>query len=142
MEAKRVLAQHWRTAEAVWEKAEAADLAVARSKQQGIDARGLARAARAAWSRAVASLEQVERLETAWRRAHVALDLFRADGQLNDRDHAQAEIAEALKDLTGPGWAKVRNFLNDSRSLSFLDRMQRRLEVAEPDAGWREALAW
>jgi hypothetical protein len=142
MEAKRVLAQHWRTAEAVWEKAEAADLAVARSKQQGIDARGLARAARAAWSRAFASLEQAERLETAWRRAHVALDLFRADGQLNDRGHAQAEIAEILKDLRGADWSKVRNFLNDSRSLSFLDRMHRRLEGAEPDAGWREALAW
>jgi hypothetical protein len=142
MEAKRVLAQHWRTAEAAWEKAEAADLAVARSKQQGIDARGLAQAARAAWSRALAWLEQVERLETAWRRAQGALDLFRADGQLNDRGHAHAEITEALKDLRGADWSKVRNFLSDSRSLSFLDRMQRRLEVAESDAGWREALAW
>ena len=142
MEAKRVLGQYWRMAEAAWEKAEAADLAVACSKQQRIDARGLAQAARAAWSRAVASLEQAERLEAAWRRAHAALDLFRADGQLNDRSHAQAEIAEALKDLTGADWSKVRNFLNDSRSLSFLDRMQRRLEVAEPDADWREALAW
>jgi hypothetical protein len=142
MEAKRVLAQHWRTAEAAWEKAEAADLAVARSKQQGIDARGLARAAHAAWGRATASFEQTERLETAWRRAHAALDLFRADGQLNDRDHAQAEIAEALKDLMGADWSKVRNFLNDSRSLSFLDRMRRRLELAEPDADWREVMAW
>ena len=142
MEAKRVLAQYWRTAEAAWEKAEAADGEVARAKQQGIDARGLARTASAAWGRASASFEQAERLEVAWRRAHVALDLFRADGQLNDRSHAQAEIAGALMDLTGADWSKVRNFLNDSRSLSFLDRMQRRLELAEPDADWREAMAW
>ncbi len=142
MEAKRVLAQHWRRAEAAWEKADAADLEVARSKQQGIDARGVARSARSAWSRATALFKQAERLEGAWRRVHAALDLFRADGQLNDRDQARAEIAKALKGLTGPDWSKVRNFLYDDRSLSFLDRMQRRLEVAEPDAGRREAMAW
>jgi len=142
MEAKRVLAQHWRRVEAAWEKAEDADLAVARSKRQGIDARGVARSARSAWSRATALFEQAERLEGAWRRVHAALDLFRADGPLNDRDQARAEIAKALKGLTGPDWSKVRNFLNDDRSLSFLDRMQRRLEVAEPDAGRREAMAW
>jgi len=142
MEARRVLTQHWRRAEAAWEKAEAADLEVARSKRQGIDARGVARSARSAWSRATALFEQAERLEGAWRRAHAALDLFRADGQLNDRCHARAEIAEALKGLTGSDWSKVRNFLNDDGSLSFLDRMQRRLEVAEPNAGRREAMAW
>jgi hypothetical protein len=142
MEAKRVLAKQWRMAEAAWEKAQAADLEVARSKHQGIDARGVARAAQIAWNQATLLFEQTERLEAAWDRAHAALDLFRADGQLNDRSHAQAEIAEAVKGLTGTDWSKVRNFLNDSRSLSFLDRMQRRLELAEPDAGRREALAW
>ena len=133
---------HWRTAEAAWEEAEAADREVARSKQQGIDARGLVRAARAAWGRATALLKRTGRLEAARGRAHAALDLFRADGQLNGRSQAQAKIAEALKGLTGGDWSKVRNFLNDPRSLSFLDRMHRRLEWAEPDAGLREAMAW
>jgi hypothetical protein len=142
MEARRVLTRHWRRVEAAWEKAEAADLEVARSKQQGIDARGVAQSARAAWSRATALFQQAERLEGAWRRAHAALDLFRADGQLNDRRHARAEIAEALKGLAGPDWSRVRNFLNDARGLSFLDRMRRRLELAEPEAGRREAMAW
>ncbi len=41
-EANRVLATHWRRAEAVWEKAEAADAKVAEAKRQGIDARGRA----------------------------------------------------------------------------------------------------
>jgi hypothetical protein len=141
-EARGVLARSWRSVEAAWEKAEAADLEVARSKRQGIDARGVARSAQAAWGRATALFEQTERLEAAWRRAHAALDLFRADGQLNDRGRARAEIAEALVGLTGPDWSKVRNFLKDSRSLSFLDRMRRRLVLAEPDAGRREAMAW
>jgi hypothetical protein len=142
MEAHRVLAQHWRRAEAVWEKAEAADIDVAQSKRQGIDAWGVAQTARAAWSKAIASFEQTERREAAWRRAHAALDLFRADGRLNDRSHAEVEIAEVLKDLSGPDWSKVRNFLNDPRSLAFLDRMHRRLESAEPRPEWRAAMAW
>jgi hypothetical protein len=142
MEARRVLAQDWRRVETAWEKAEAADREVARSRRQGIDARGVARTARAAWGRAIAWFERAERLEAAWDRAHAALDLFRGDGRLNDRRRARAEIAEALVGLTGPDWSKVRNFLNDDRGLNFLDRMHRRLESAEPDAGRREAMAW
>jgi hypothetical protein len=142
MEANRVLARQWRRAEDTWEKAEAADLEVAESKRQGIDARGAAQKARAAWGRAVASFEGVERLQGAWGRIHAALNLFGPDGRLNDRGRAEAEIAAGLKDLTGPDWAKVRNFVTDRRSLSFLDRMHRRLESAEPRREWREALAW
>jgi hypothetical protein len=142
MEAKRVLARHWRRAEAAWEKAEGADAELAGAKRQGIDARGPARAAGAAWRRAAAALEEAQRLEAAWGRAAAALELFDALGRLNDRSRASAEIAFALKDLTGPEWSKVRNSLNDPRSLTFLDRMHRRLESAEPRPEWREAMAW
>jgi hypothetical protein len=142
MEARRVLARHWQRAEAAWEQAEAADGEVAESKRQGVDARGVAQAARAAWSRAAARLDQTERLESAWARARAALELFGPEGRLNDRARAEAQIDAALKDLVGPDWAKVRNFLKDRRGLAFLDRMHRRLESAEPRPEWREAMAW
>jgi hypothetical protein len=142
MEAHRVLARQWRRAEAAWEKAEGSDVALARAKRQGIDARGPARASHAAWGRANAAFEGAERRESAWGRAARALELFDADGRLNDRPRATAAIAAALKDLTGPEWSKVRNFLTDPRGLAFLDRMHRRLEEAEPRSEWREAMAW
>jgi hypothetical protein len=142
MEAKRVLAQHWRRAEAAWEQAEATDIEVAHAKRQGIDARGVAQTARAAGLQAIASLERTERLESAWDRAHAALDLFDSDGRLRDRGRAKAEIAAAVADLAGPDWSKVRNVLGDPRSLTFLDRMHCRLEAAEPRPQWREAMAW
>jgi hypothetical protein len=142
MEAHRVLARHWRRAEGAWEKAEQADIELARAKRQGIAARGPAHAARAAWRRASAALEEAQRLESAWGRAAAALELFDADGRLNDRARATAAIGGALKDLTGPEWSKVRNVRNDLRSLAFLDRMHRRLEAAEPRPQWREAMAW
>lgn len=142
MEAKRVLSQHWRRAEAAWELADAADAKIAAAKQQGIDARGATVAARVPWANAIALFENARRLESGWSRAHAALDLFTPEGRLNDRAHAAAEIAEALRDLTGPDWSKVRNFLNDPRSLAFLDRMHDRLKTAEPRSDWSEALAW
>jgi hypothetical protein len=142
MEARRVLARHWRRAEAARERAEAADVRVADAKQGGVDARGVAQAARAAWVKAIASLERTERLESAWDRCRAALELFGPDGRLDGRPDAAAAIAGALKDLTGPEWAKVRNLLTDPRSLTFLDRMDRRLESAEPRPEWREAMAW
>lgn len=142
MEAHRVLARHWRVAEAAWERAEAAAVKVAAAKQQGLDARGVTQTARAAWAKAVASFERVERLESAWGRAHAALDLFGPEGRLNDRTRAEAEIAAARADLTGAEWAKVRNSLADPRCLAFLDRMHRRLESAEPRPEWRAAMAW
>jgi hypothetical protein len=142
MEAKRVLARHWRRAEAAWEKAEAADVEVARSKRQGIDARGSAQTARAAWTQAIASFTRVEGLEAAWNRVRAALDLFDSEGRLNHRGRAEAEIAAVLPDLAGAEWSKVRNFLGDPRSLTFLDRMHSRLEKAEPRREWREAMAW
>jgi hypothetical protein len=142
MEARRVLARQWRRAEAAWERADAAEGKVADAKRRGLDARGVAGAARAAWRKARATLEHVERLDSSWGRARAALDLFDADGRLNDHLQAESAIAAALKGLTGPDWSKVRNFLNDPRSLAFLDRMHRRLESAEPRREWREAMAW
>jgi hypothetical protein len=141
-DAERALAPSWRRAEAQWEEAGAADAKVADAKRRGIDARGVAQTARAAWARAVAAYEQAERLESAWGRARAALDLFTPEGRLNDRAHAEAEIAAALPELSGPEWSKVRNALNDPRGLSFLDRMHRRLEAAEPRRDWRKAMAW
>jgi hypothetical protein len=142
MEAHRILARHWRGAEAAWEEAERAEAELAGAKRQGIDARGPARTAAAAWRRATAALEEAERLESAWGRAACALELFDADGRLNDRSRAAAEIAAGLKDLAGPEWSKVRDFLTDRRSPAFLDRMHRRLDAAEPRPDWREAMAW
>jgi hypothetical protein len=141
-EAHTVLARQWRQAESVWIEAETADAQVDRAQEQGLDARGPAGPARAAWRKATAARERVERLEAAWRRARAALELFRPDGRLNDRASAGAEIAAAVAELPGAEWKTVRNFLLDRRSLGFLDRMHQRLATAEPRPQWREAMAW
>ena len=80
------------------------------------------------------------RQETAWRWLEAAFELYRPDGPLNDRAWAQAQIAQSVQELTGPVWSKVRNFVLDVRSSTFLDRMHRRLQATEPRAEVRAAL--
>jgi hypothetical protein len=141
-EATGVLHRAWQRAEVAWNKAQASDARVATSKRQGLDARGVAKAAAAAWRRAARALEDVEGQEMAWRRARAALDLFDSEGRLNDQTRAEAEIAAVLANLVGPEWKTVRNFLRDRRSTAFLVPMHERLARAEPREQWRLAMAW
>ena len=139
-EGGRALRCEWSAAERIWEEAEQADRDLARTRRRGQDSRGQTQRARLAWQRAEQSLQGACRRETAWQRASQALNLFRPDGRLNDRGWAEAEIQAALPQLEGPRWAKVRRMLTDPRSLTFLDRVHRDLQAAEPRAALREVL--
>jgi hypothetical protein len=139
-EARRVLARQWQRVERLWEEAEAAEARAERAGQQGQDRRGPAAVARAAWRRAEAAFTAYEREAAGWERAHRALAVFGPDGQLNSRVQARQEIAAALPSLSGGEWSKVRGLLGAVASLTFLDRLHRQLEQAEPDAGLRAEL--
>ena len=143
MEAHRVLARHWRRAEAAWERGggrrrQGRRVETARGRCAG---RGPGRPRR---------LGPGDRVVRAGRAARIGLGSWPTPRWSCSAPTAgsttapapRREIAAALKGLTGPDWAKVRNFLNDPRSLAFLDRMHRRLEAAEPRPEWREAMAW
>jgi len=135
-EAQKVLARDWRQLEARWDRAEAADQALAKAK----DRRGKVARAQAAWREVQWGWSYYERRTAAWHQAKAALGLFRPDGQLNDRTWAQGQIAQACRLLPGPAWRKVRALLADGRALTFLDRLHRRLTQAEPSPQLREEL--
>ena len=139
-EAHRVLRHQWRRVERLWAAAEAADARVHHAGQQGQDRRGPAACARRAWDRAIAAFRAYERGEAGWRQARAALAVFRPDGRLNDRRWAQQQIAAALPLLCGRDWSKVRSFLEAAESQTFLDRLHRQLEQAEPDTALRREL--
>ena len=139
-EGQRALRQAWHKVEAVWDDAEAADRRVNQARRQTGDTRGVATVATAAWTKAAAALAQYEAAEAGWARARSALRVFRPDGRLNDRLWAQEQIASALPHLSGRVWSKVRGLLQAEVALTFLDRLHRQLQEAEPDAELREAL--
>jgi hypothetical protein len=139
-EGQRALSQTWNQVETLWEDAEAATRRVERARHQTGDTRGVATAAAAAWKEAEAALARYEAAEAGWAKARSALRVFGPDGRLNDRGRAQEQIAAALPHLSGRHWSKVRGFLQAETTLTFLDRLYRRLQEAEPNAELREAL--
>ena len=139
-EGSTALRREWAAAEAVWEQAEQADRELVQIKRRGQDRRGATQRALRAWERAAAAFDLAQRREAAWQRIEQALNLFRPDGQLSDRRWAETHIQAALLDLDGPRWAKVRRMVTDARSHTFLDRLHRDLETAEPRAELRAAL--
>ena len=139
-EAQTVLRQRWNELERLWERAEMADRKVRQAQTQGQDACGLAASARLAWGKAEAAFDRYESEEAAWRMAHAALQVFRPDGQLNDRSWAWEQIKSALAGWPEEAWSKVRNLLGSENALTFLDRVHAELRVAEPDDGLRREL--
>lgn len=139
-EGQRALSQQWHQVEALWEDAEAADRRVEQAWRRTGDTRGVATAAAVAWKEAETAFARYEATEAGWASARSALRVFRPDGRLNERPWAQEQIASALPHLTGRLWSKVRGFLQAEPTLTFLDRLHRQLQDAEPNAELREAL--
>ena len=141
-EAQRVLRLRWTPVEQAWLKAERADEILAAKRWHGhkLPAQHAAHAANRAWRKVEKLFAAYEHQEAAWRRVETAFELYRPDGRLNDRRWAQAEITQALAALTASVWSGVRNFVQDRRSLTFLDRLHRRLAEAEPRVELRAAL--
>ena len=141
-EAQRALRRSWNRVERLWEQAEGASRRVEQAQRQGQDARGVAAAARSAWTKAAMAFDHFERSEAAWERAHAALQVFRLEGQLNDRTWAAEQIASALPGLSGREWSKVRGFLQAEETLTSLDRLHRQLQAAVPEESLRRELVW
>jgi hypothetical protein len=76
-----------------WKAALKTDLQVARFKRKGEYAHGPAGAARSAWNRVATSMERYDAAMAGWQMAKAALELFRPDGQLNDRAWAEAGLS-------------------------------------------------
>jgi hypothetical protein len=140
LDAEPQLRRLWRAVEHAWQRAEAADAALARTRRRGVDAGAAVTGARHAWARAAKALAAYEAREAPWRRAQAALRVFRPDGRLNDPGWAAAEVEAACAALPGEPWAAVRRALRDERTLTPLRRLHRRLAEAEPRAELRQAL--
>jgi hypothetical protein len=134
-EALRVLNIMWQRVERFWERAEAASRAVEQKRRQGLSVRGSTYPERMAWEKASRAFHLYEKRETVWKRVEPALDVFRPDGQLNDRAWAQEQVAWALPRLLGSAWSKVRRFLQTREAFTFLDRLHHQLaQLSLPEA--------
>jgi len=139
-EAQRALNIVWRRVERAWERADAADRALKQARWQGRSERKLTQQVHESWTKAFQAFRLYEKREAVWKRVEPALNVFRPDGQLNDRAWAQQQVAWALPRLLGPEWSKIRGFLKNPDSFTFLDRMHNQLDQLSVPEGLREAL--
>jgi hypothetical protein len=139
-EARRALNVVWRRVEGAWERADAADRALKRARWQGSSERKLKSQVQEAWTKAFQAFKLYEKREAAWKRVEPVLDVFRPDGQLNDRAWAQQQVAWALPRLLGSEWSKVRRLLQTAESFTFLDRLHNQLNRLSVPEALREAL--
>jgi hypothetical protein len=132
-EGQRVLRPLWAAVERAWRKAKQADQTRAAKRWHGDKwpAQHAAHAASRAWRKLAKVFGAYERQEAAWRRLETAFELYRPDGQLNERAWAEGEIAQAKTALGGAVWSKGRRFVNEPRCLTFLDRLARDLGRVE-----------
>jgi hypothetical protein len=126
-EAHRVLNIMWQRVERCWELAEAASRAVGKRRQQGLSVVGRTHSEHMAWEKASRAFNLYEKKETVWKRVEQALDVFRPNGQLNDRAWARRQVAWALPRLQGSAWSKVRRLLQSREAFTFLDRLHDQL---------------
>jgi len=134
-EAQRALGIIWTRVERAWERAEAAARALKQARWQGRGERKLTQQVHEAWTKAFQAFKLYEKREAVWKRVEPALDVFRPDGQLNDRAWAQQQVAWALPRLIGPEWSKIHRLLKTAESFTFLDRLHNQLDrfrSAEP----------
>lgn len=139
-EARRVLKIHWNRVRKDWKAGAKADLRVARFQRRGQYASKPAGAARSAWAQVAKSMQRHDAAKAAWQRASTALELFRPDGQLNDRAWAWAQVQEALPALGGKAWTTLRHLLQSSKAFTFLDRLHAELGRLPIGQELREAL--
>jgi hypothetical protein len=138
--ANQALHVAWTRVERAWQQAEAADRALKRARWHGRSERKLKHQRDEAWSKAFRAFRSYERTEAVWKRVAPALDIFRPDGQLNDRAWAQEQVAWGLPRLRGSEWSKVRGLLQNEESFTFLDRLHDQLNRQSLPQILRDAL--
>ena len=139
-EAHRALRIIWRRVERAWERADVAARALKQARWQGRGERKLTQQLNEAWTKAFQAFRLYEKREAAWKGVEPAFDVFRPDGQLNDRAWAQQQVAWALPRLIGPEWSKIHRLLKNAESFTFLDRLHRQLDQLSVPEVLREPL--
>ena len=139
-EAQRALGIIWTRVERAWERAETAARALKQARWQGRGERKLTQQVHEAWTKAFQAFKLYEKREAVWKRVEPALDVFRPDGQLNDRAWAQQQVAWALPRLIGPEWSKIHRLLRTAESFTFLDRLHNQLDQLRVPEKLREPL--
>jgi hypothetical protein len=138
-EGGRGLGRAERAARRAWAAVEAAEAEKAQRQQHGQPLTGMTNRLRARYAAATRALDVWQQRERAWEQTKAALTLVTADGALNTRTRAEAQLAQALPQLPGADFAKVKRQLQRAETLTYLDEVGRQLEALPGPAAVKAA---
>jgi hypothetical protein len=122
----------WRVTESrLWKaqkKAEDLWRPLKKRQRQGLSIQNQTQRAHAASRETERLLDEAIEIETAWREVCSTLEWFTPDGERNTSMVARAKLDEWLPKLRGREWEKTVRLLSRPESLTFLDRVEERLE--------------
>jgi hypothetical protein len=119
--------------------AEKVEAAQARSARRGESQTGAASRCRAAWAQAERAMDAWQQGERHRQAIQDALALFTPAGELNTRERAEAERAEALPHLPDATFGKMKRLLGQPETFTYLDEVQRKVEALPVPAEVRQA---
>jgi hypothetical protein len=98
-----------------------------RSDRRGHGKTGGSGAACVKWRKAEQVFDDWAAQDKIWQEVKQALQLFTPDGELNSRERAEPLLARACEELRGAEWNKTKRYLQQTETLTFLDRARQRL---------------
>lgn len=123
----------WRVTEAqLWRAQKQADdlwRPLKKRQRKGLSIKGQTQKAHAVNRKAARLLDEAIDIETAWREVRSALEWFTPDGQRNTSSAARAKLDEWLPKLRGREWEKTVRLFSRPESVTFLDRVEHRLQT-------------
>ena len=139
--ARRALREVRRQALQAFRRAEEAQRSFDRDGRRGVRrSGGQTRTVGRRWQQAEAAWDRWVAQEGAFERLRLALRPFTPQWELQTRAQAEAAVAAALADLTGPEWTRARRRLVVPETFTFLDRAHEELAALPIPAEVRAAL--
>jgi hypothetical protein len=138
-EGGRAVGRAERQARGALAAAEKAEAEWTRRQRRGQSCAGLSSRRQARWTKATQAMDVWQAWQNIWHKIKQAVQLVTAEGELNTRVQAEAELARLLPELPDSTFAKVKRLLGQPQSLTYLDQVQQRLRALTIPAEVREA---
>jgi hypothetical protein len=111
---------------------EDAEAQLARRQRRGQSLLGQHSHLRACWSKANQAMDVWQARDKVWQRTKQAVQLVTAEGELNTRARAEAELAQTLPQLPDAEFGKAKRMLQKPETLTYLDEVHRQLQALPP----------
>ena len=135
----RGLGRAARAAKKALAKAEKTQKELDERRRQGKSLQGIGTLAASLWRKAERAMDVWSEQQHHWQKAKEALRLVTPEGELNTRERAEKELAQAFVHLPESDFGKSQRMLEQKETLTYLDQVHEKLDKLEAPAEVKQA---